>query len=141
MMVDRKKAQLILDDMRNTKSGQSGNIIVSGADIGGACKFVGPTSLGAKVTGDVTCDSLLIVEVGGAIEGNVSAPVIIVHGSIQGEVKAPEGLQATKGAVLTGTVVAPSVEIDQGARVSADLKISPTAANEDTPAAPKLAIG
>lgn len=139
MMVDRKKAQLALDEMRNIKSGQTGNVIAADAEIGGACKFNGPTSLAARVTGDVTCDSLLVVESGGAIVGNVTAPIIIVHGEINGEVKAPEGLQATKGASLTGTVIAPSVEIDQGARVSADLKISPTAANEDALPAPKLA--
>lgn len=126
-MFNKKKAQATLDEMRDTKIGGQGNIISKGARLGGDCTFSGPTSIAATIEGNVTCDDLLIIQADGSVTGDITAPVVIVHGIAVGKINATEGLEASKDSTVSGTVRAPSVEIEQGAKVSADLKISPQA--------------
>ncbi len=129
-MFNKKKAQATLDEMRDTKIGGQGNILSQGAKLGGDCTFSGPTSIAATIEGNVICDDLLIIQNGGSITGDITAPVVIVHGVAIGKIYASEGLEASKNSTVSGTVLAPSVEIEQGAKVSADLKISPEATTQ-----------
>ncbi|MGH1422884.1 MAG: bactofilin family protein [Hyphomonas sp.] len=129
-MFNKKKAQATLDEMRDTKIGGQGNILSQGAKLGGDCTFSGPTSIAATIEGNVTCDDLLIIQNGGSVTGDITAPVVIVHGVAIGKIYASEGLEASKNSTVSGTVLAPSVEIEQGAKVSADLKISPEATTQ-----------
>ncbi len=129
-MFNKKKAQATLDEMRDTKIGGQGNILSQGAKLGGDCTFSGPTSIAATIEGNVICDDLLIIQNGGSVTGDITAPVVIVHGVAIGKIYASEGLEASKNSTVSGTVLAPSVEIEQGAKVSADLKISPEATTQ-----------
>ena len=79
----------------------------------------------AHVKGDITTDSLLVVEAGAVIEGNVSATVIVVHGKIKGSVSAREGIEAWPGCRLEGRAYAPSMRVDEGASMLADILIAP----------------
>jgi hypothetical protein len=79
----------------------------------------------AHLKGEITTDSLLVIEADAIIEGNVSGTVIIVHGEIRGSVSASETIEAWPGSRLEGRAYAPSMRIDEGASVLADLLIAP----------------
>lgn len=91
----------------------------------GNLAFSGPVMVSAHVKGDITTDSLLVIEAGAVIEGNVSATVIVVHGKIKGSVSASEGIEAWPGCRLEGRAYAPSMRVDEGASMLADILIAP----------------
>lgn len=91
----------------------------------GKLAFAGPTMLSAHLKGDISTDSLLVVEAGAIIEGNVSGTVIIVHGEIRGSVSASEVIEAWPGSRLEGRAYAPSMRVEEGASILADLLIAP----------------
>ncbi len=80
----------------------------------------------AHLKGDISTDSLLFIEAGAVIEGNVTGTVIIVHGEIKGSVNASEMIEAWPGCRLEGRAFAPSMRVDEGASILADLLIAPT---------------
>jgi cytoskeletal protein CcmA (bactofilin family) len=104
---------------------QEGSFITAGSVLEGKLAFTGPTMLSAHLKGDISTDSLLVVEAGAVIEGNVSGTVIIVHGEIRGSVCASETIEAWPGCRLEGRAYAPSMRVEEGANILADLLIAP----------------
>jgi cytoskeletal protein CcmA (bactofilin family) len=104
---------------------QDGSSLSAGSVLEGKLAFSGPVMLSGHVKGDLTTDSLLVVEAGALIEGNVSATIIIVHGKIKGSVSASEAIEAWPGCRLEGRAYAPSMRVEEGASILADLLISP----------------
>ncbi|MFT5774387.1 MAG: cytoskeletal protein CcmA (bactofilin family) [Hyphomonas sp.] len=104
---------------------QEGSFITAGSVLEGKLAFAGPTMLSAHLKGDISTDSLLVVEAGAVIEGNVSGTVIIVHGEIKGSVSASETIEAWPGCRLEGRAYAPSMRVEEGANILADLLIAP----------------
>jgi cytoskeletal protein CcmA (bactofilin family) len=98
--------------------------IVAGCTLEGKFTFKGTTLIGCTIKGDVDCDSLLIVEAGAVIDGRVSAREILVRGDLHGDILANTSIEAWPGAVITGAVIAPSLRVDEGAKVNADLLIA-----------------
>ncbi len=108
-----------------TPRSQDGSYLSAGSVLEGNLAFSGPVMVSAHVKGDITTDSLLVVEAGAVIEGNVSATVIVVHGKIKGSVSASEGIEAWPGCRLEGRAYAPSMRVDEGASMLADILIAP----------------
>ena len=104
---------------------QEGSFITAGSVLEGKLAFTGPTMLSAHLKGDISTDSLLVVEAGAVIEGNVSGTVIIVHGEIKGSVSASEMIEAWPGCRLEGRAYAPSMRVEEGASILADVLIAP----------------
>ena len=105
---------------------QNGNFLTAGSVLEGKMAFSGPTMVSAHIKGDISTESLLFIEAGAVIEGNVTGTVIIVHGEIRGSVNASEMIEAWPGCRLEGRAFAPSMRVDEGASVLADLLIAPT---------------
>ena len=110
---------------RDSRS-QNGSFITAGSVLEGKLAFSGPTMVSAHLKGDISTDSLLVIEAGAVIEGNVTGTVIIVHGEIRGSVNASEMIEAWPGCRLEGRAFAPSMRVDEGASILADLLIAPS---------------
>jgi cytoskeletal protein CcmA (bactofilin family) len=108
-----------------TARSHDGSFIAAGATLEGNLSFSGSTAVAGHLKGDVSADSLLVIEHGAVVEGNVTGTVIIVHGTIKGSVCASEIIEAWPGCRLEGRAYAPSMRVDAGASILADLMIAP----------------
>jgi cytoskeletal protein CcmA (bactofilin family) len=116
------------------------------------------TTLGPSLTviGDITCQEdmtvhgqvkgpitmtrgSLVVAPTGSTEADLHGVRITVHGKVTGDIVASERLELTGTAVVTGTISAPSLVIQDGATFdgAVDMVAKKKAA---TPAAPRMAL-
>ena len=116
------------------------------------------TTLGPSLTvvGEITCHEditihgkvngqiimtrgSLVVAPTGSTEANLHGIRITVHGKVKGDIVASERLELTDTSVVTGTISAPSLVLQDGATFDGiiDMGARKQAA---TPAAPKVAI-
>ncbi|MEZ5953290.1 MAG: polymer-forming cytoskeletal protein [Hyphomonas sp.] len=105
-------------------SGDAANLILKGTHLDGKLNFAAQTVVSGRISGEITCQNTLFIELGGRVEGRVQAPTIVVYGELDGTILATEFLEICTGAVVAGAVKARSVRVDQGAKLTADLSIS-----------------
>lgn len=113
-----------LSHARPAKPGE-GSFIAAGTRLEGQLVFSGPTIVSGHVKGDIAADGLLIVEAGAIVEGHVTGTAIVVKGTLMGTISASEIIEAFAGCRIEGRAYAPSMRVDGGATVLADLMIAP----------------
>ncbi len=91
-------------------------IIVNGRVTGNAAVFV----LG-RLEGEVVLDSEFVVQPGGIVVANVEADNISIHGTLNGTIVARDTVRLCAGCAVTGDIRAPTVVVEQGARLMGDV--------------------
>lgn len=106
------------------RGAETANVILKGTRLEGDLLFAAQTVVGGHLKGNIRCDSTLVIERGGRIEGRIEAQTIIVQGELEGTVLASQSLEIWSGAVVAGDVAARAVRVDEGAMLTANLMIS-----------------
>jgi cytoskeletal protein CcmA (bactofilin family) len=106
------------------RSGEPVNLILKGTQLEGDLNFASQLVVAGLIKGNIRCESMLIIERGGRVEGRVEAPVIIVHGELEGTVLASQSIEIWSGASVGGDVAARAVRVDEGAMLTANLLIA-----------------
>lgn len=107
-----------------TRGAETANVILKGTRLEGDLLFATQTVVGGQLKGNIRCDSTLVIERGGRVEGRVEAQTIVVQGELEGTVLASQSLEIWSGAVVAGDVAARAVRVDEGAMLTANLMIS-----------------
>lgn len=106
------------------RGGEPANLILEGTRLEGDLHFTTQLVVAGLIKGNIRCESMLIIERGGRVEGRIEAPVIIVHGELEGTVLANQSIEIWSGANVGGDVAARSVRVDEGAMLTANLLIA-----------------
>jgi cytoskeletal protein CcmA (bactofilin family) len=120
------------------RGGEPANLILKGTRLEGELHFASQLVVAGQIKGNIRCESTLIIERGGRVEGRIEAPGIIVHGEMEGTVLASSFLEICTGAMVAGDVASRSVRVDEGSMLTANLMISadlPDRLGPPTPAA------
>ena len=112
-----------MDTAARQKNGE-GSLIATGCSINGTFTFSGPVTISGTVTGDITCDDMLVIEQSGAVDGHVSAAVVIIKGKFSGDVLASESMEMWDGSEVDGKVYARTVKVDAGSKLTAEMAIA-----------------
>ena len=108
-------------------SGEHGEttLIAPGAVIDGTITFAGVLEIEGRVNGNIFAvgDEQAVVRVlqGGHVHGNVSAPLIVVNGTVTGNVHSTDHAELAPRAVINGDVRYNLLEMSKGAQVNGRL--------------------
>lgn len=100
-------------------------LIAPGAVIDGTITFTGVLEIEGRVNGNIFAagDEQAVVRVlqGGHVHGNVAAPLVVVNGTVTGNVHSTDHAQLAPRAVINGDVRYNLLEMSKGAQVNGRL--------------------
>ncbi|MFW5967324.1 MAG: bactofilin family protein [Persicimonas sp.] len=73
------------------------------------------------IEGTIALESRLVVDEGGRVVADVEADVIAVRGALEGDIVARQIVELRDGCTVTGTIRAPRINIEEGARFRGDI--------------------
>ena len=98
--------------------------------LGPTIQFKGELSAGedliiqGKIEGTITHTQRLTVGREGSVHANVDAQLVIIEGTLDGDVRAETSVAVKESACMTGNITAPSVSILPGAKFNGSVDMS-----------------
>ncbi len=97
-----------------TETGTINAVIDKGAHFEGKLTFEGTVRIGGEFKGEIFTNDVLVISEGARVEAEIDAGVVIVSGTVVGNISAREKVVAHPPAIIRGTVTTPSLRIDEG---------------------------
>ena len=95
-------------------SGDLNALLGRGSEFEGKLTFEGTVRIDGKFTGTIVTNDVLVVGEGAKVSAEITCGTIIVHGEINGNVKAKSAVELHHPARMRGNVEAPSLMIEKG---------------------------
>ena len=89
-------------------------IIEEGCRFEGNLSFNGVVRIAGSVTGSIFSNDTLIISEGAIINADINANVILISGTVKGNLKATSRVEIKKPARFEGSIVAPSLIVEEG---------------------------
>ncbi len=77
-----------------------------------------------KLRGTIDGSGRLVVAESGRLEANLHARVVIISGTVTGDVSADERIELKSSATLTGNITAPRIQIHEGATFQGEVRMA-----------------
>src|SRR5512142_1116394 len=108
-----------------SSSSQASDLLLGpGAEFDGKLTFRGTLRIDAKFTGSLVTDDVRIVGAHARVGAEISCGTIIIHGEVNGNVRATSAVELRHTAKLRGGVTAPSLVIERGAFLQGSVRLS-----------------
>jgi len=103
---------------------QGGDLLLGpGAEFDGKLTFRGTLRIDARFTGSIVTDDVLIVGEHARMNAEISCGTIVVHGEVNGNVRASVGVELRHTGRLRGDVVSPGIVVERGALLQGSVKL------------------
>jgi cytoskeletal protein CcmA (bactofilin family) len=118
-------------------TGAGGTTLISkSTELQGSVNFSGSLEIEGRVKGNIYAEEgsnarVRIME-SGVVEGDISAPTIVINGSVNGDVHSSKHVELAAKATVTGNVHYQVIEVVKGAQVNGSLLYSGNTAKADT---------
>ena len=89
-------------------------IIEEGCKFEGNLSFNGVARIAGIVNGSIFSNDTLIVSENAVVDGDINANVILISGSVKGNIKASSRVEIRSPARFEGTITAPSLIVEEG---------------------------
>jgi cytoskeletal protein CcmA (bactofilin family) len=93
----------------------SGDLLLGhGAEFEGKLTFAGTVRIDAKFKGSIQTNDVLVVGEHARIDAEITCGTVIVHGEVNGNIRAKNGVELRHPARMRGNVESPSLVIEKG---------------------------
>ena len=106
-----------------TASGDLNALLGRGSEFEGKLTFEGTVRIDGKFTGNIVTNDVLVVGEGAKIQAEISCGTIIVHGEINGDIKAKSAVELHHPARMKGNIETPSLMIEKGVAFEGQCKM------------------
>ena len=138
-------AMLKRDDVPTAAVSSDLNALLGrGSEFDGKLTFEGTVRIDGKFTGSIVTNDVLVVGEGAKISAEVTCGTIIVHGELNGNVRAKTLVELHHPARIRGNIETPSLVIEKGVLFEGQCKMEglekgkPGPVAAPTPIAPKI---
>lgn len=105
-----------------------------GSEFDGKLTFEGTVRIDGKFTGTIITNDILVVGEGAKIEAEISCGTLIVHGEVNGNVRAKNLVELHQPARVRGNVETPSLMVEKGVMFEGQCKMESLGATRPSPA-------
>jgi cytoskeletal protein CcmA (bactofilin family) len=95
-------------------TGDLNALLGRGSEFEGKLTFEGTVRIDGKFTGTIVTNDVLVVGEGAKVNAEITCGTIVVHGEINGNVKAKNAVELHHPAKMRGNIEAPSLMIEKG---------------------------
>ena len=112
----RNMAMLKRDELSSVPatSGDLNALLGRGSEFEGKLTFEGTVRIDGKFTGTIVTNDVLVIGEGAKVNAEINCGSVIVHGEINGNVKAKGSVELHHPAKMRGNLETPSLMIDKG---------------------------
>jgi len=106
-----------------TATGDLNALLGRGSEFEGKLTFEGTVRIDGKFNGTIVTNDVLVVGEGAKIQAEINCGTIIVHGEIQGDVRAKSAVELHHPARVKGNIETPSLMIEKGVTFEGQCKM------------------
>jgi cytoskeletal protein CcmA (bactofilin family) len=123
-------------------TGDLNALLGRGSEFEGKLTFEGTVRIDGKFTGTIITNDVLVIGEGAKVNAEISCGTVIVHGEINGNVKAKSAVELHHPARMRGNVETPSLMIEKGVVFEGQSKMEgiEKSASKSTSASPVQAV-
>lgn len=103
------------DEIPSSLGGTSDLLLGAGSEFEGKLNFKGTVRIDALFRGSIETDDVLIVGEHARIDADITCGTVIIHGQVNGNVKAKSGVELKASARVRGDLDTPSLASEKGA--------------------------
>ena len=118
-------AMLKRDEPSYNTGAPSDLLLGKGARFEGKLSFEGTIRLDASFVGSITTNDVLVVGEHARIDADIVCGTIVIHGEVNGNVKAKTAVEIHQTAKVRGELETPSLAIDKGALFQGSVQMEP----------------
>ena len=107
-------------------TGDLNALLGRGSEFEGKLTFEGTVRIDGKFTGNIVTNDVLVVGEGAKIQAEISCGTIIVHGEINGDIKAKNAVELHHPARMKGNIETTSLMIEKGVAFEGQCKMDVT---------------
>jgi cytoskeletal protein CcmA (bactofilin family) len=119
-----------------TTSGDLNALLGRGSEFEGKLTFEGTVRIDGKFTGTIVTNDVLVVGEGAKVNAEVTCGTVIVHGEINGNVKAKTAVELHHPARMRGNIETPSLMIEKGVIFEGQTKMEGVEKSASKPVTP-----
>ncbi len=102
------------ESMVSAGGGAISGLLEKGCEFEGKLTFEGTVRINGKFKGEIFSDGTLIIGEGAAVFGKVDVGNVLIHGEVNGNIKAQDRIEMHTPAVVEGDIMAQTLVIDEG---------------------------
>lgn len=113
-------------DEPSISTGASSDLLLGrGARFEGKLSFEGTVRIDASFVGSITTNDVLVVGEHARIDADISCGTVVVHGEVNGNVKAKTAVEIHHTAKVRGELETPSLSVEKGALFQGSVQMEP----------------
>ncbi len=89
-------------------------ILEEGCKFEGILSFNGTARISGIVNGSIFSNNTLVISEGAVINADINANIILIYGSVRGNIKATSRVEIRRPARFEGTISSPSLIVEEG---------------------------
>ena len=109
-------------------------LLGSGTEYQGQLNFKGTVRIDGRFIGSICSEGKLILGKDANIEGTIAVSELVVHGSLNGEIRVSKRTVLHQTAKVTGVLSTPLLAMEEGALLQGELLMGKEDAKKDLPA-------
>jgi len=127
-------AMLKREDIPNTPAASTdlNALLGRGSEFEGKLTFEGTVRIDGKFTGTIVTGDVLVVGEGAKLSAEISCGTIIVHGEVNGNIRAKSAVELHHPAKMRGNIETPSLMVEKGVLFEGQCKMDNLAADKGT---------
>ncbi len=113
-------------------------ILGQGSSFEGKLTFEGAVRIDGAFKGEIRTRGTLIVGETADVQAEIEGAHVVVHGAVQGDIRAHESVELRSPARVRGNIASPSLEIEKGARFDGNCVMADEAPVAENPPEPTV---
>lgn len=98
----------------STRAGDVHTLLGKGSEFEGKLSFEGQVRIDGRYSGQISTKDTLVIGEGAKVTAEISAGTVIVHGTVEGNIKASAMVELHPPARVKGSIETPALSVDKG---------------------------